>query len=502
MKSIKRTILLLLCLCLLPAFAVADDAPAAKDLSASCTLTYTGRHPGAGTAIHSRFFEATVTFAEGELFRFAWTDDVPAYYLCTQWLTVPQTARVVSYDRDGAVLAETPLPPYMDSFYPLPDGARAVEVIAGEGGMTVVRAQMYSEGVTPHPYHDWQPAPEHLDYLLIATHPDDDTLFMGACIPLYGAKDGKVGTVAFLTASKRERMTEAQNGVWAMGSRYYPLFLGFADVPQARRSTEGSKFLAEDVTKALVRLLREHRPLVVFTQDYNGEYGHWQHSRVAHCVTEAVQLCADPAYDPDSAAAFGTWEVKKCYVHLYPENPLTLDIDTPIAALGGKTAFEVAKQAFALHESQQSGRHHVNGVREPYSIARFGMVYGTVEAGTDAFDNIDPALLYANLSAQTPAPTETPIPVPTDTPAPTEAPTPVPTDTPAPTEAPTPVPTDTPAPTDTPVPTEAPTPAVSPAPETVSAPTVWTLPVIALLCAAELAAAIGIAALVVLRKRK
>ena len=211
MKSIKRTILLLLCLCLLPAFAVADDAPAAKDLSASCTLTYTGRHPGAGTAIHSRFFEATVTFAEGELFRFAWTDDVPACYLCTQWLTVPQTARVVSYDRDGAVLAETPLPPYMDSFYPLPDGARAVEVIAGEGGMTVVRAQMYSEGVTPHPYHDWQPAPEHLDYLLIATHPDDDTLFMGACIPLYGAKDGKVGTVAFLTRA-HDRSAERRLG--------------------------------------------------------------------------------------------------------------------------------------------------------------------------------------------------------------------------------------------------------------------------------------------------
>lgn len=140
-------------------------------------------------------------------------------------------------------------------------------------------------------------------------------------------------------------------------------------------------------------MLREYGPLVVFSHDLNGEYGHWQHRIVASSILEACRYAADPEYDPLSLEEFGTWEVKKCYLHLYEENPLVMDVSTPLESRGGRTALEVAKDAFKLHRSQQNGRHEVEDENGKHPLNRFGMVCGTVEAGSDVFDNIDPALL-------------------------------------------------------------------------------------------------------------
>ena len=157
-------------------------------------------------------------------------------------------------------------------------------------------------------------------------------------------------------------------------------------------------FLPDAVTLSLVRIFRQHRPLVVFTHDVNGEYGHWQHKVVSASTVEACKLAADESYDPASAAEFGVWEVKKCYLHLYAEDPLVLDVNAPLVSFGGKSALEVAREAFLKHGSQQTGRFRVQADWDPYPISRLGMAYGTVEAGTDAFDNIDPQLLVSALS--------------------------------------------------------------------------------------------------------
>ncbi len=72
----------------------------------------------------------------------------------------------------------------------------------------------------------------------------------------------------------------------------------------------------------------------------------------------------------------------------------------------------------------------------------------------------------ASAETETPAPTVTPTPAPTETPAPTATPTPAPTETPVPTPTPTPAPTETQSPTatPTPAPTETPGATVTPKP--------------------------------------
>ena len=39
-------------------------------------------------------------------------------------------------------------------------------------------------------------------------------------------------------------------------------------------------------------------------------------------------------------------------MHLYDENPIVLDIDTPLEEFGGLTAFQVSQRAFRHHKSQ------------------------------------------------------------------------------------------------------------------------------------------------------
>lgn len=51
------------------------------------------------------------------------------------------------------------------------------------------------------------------------------------------------------------------------------------------------------------------------------------------------------------------WDTPKLYLHMAEESPLVLDVDRPLAAFGGKTAFEVAWEAMMYHQSQLQYAH-------------------------------------------------------------------------------------------------------------------------------------------------
>lgn len=254
----------------------------------------------------------------------------------------------------------------------------------------------YSGGA-PKDYHPWEPTPDKTDYLLVATHPDDDTLFMGAVIPTYGVGRGLTGAVLYMTTRDRVRRTEALNGAWMMGLRKYPMMAGMRDVMSKKRGERGRVFELEDVERVIVRSIRRVRPEVVVSHDLKGEYGHWQHVVVAEAVTLAVRDAADPDYDPESAKESGVWQVKKLYLHLSDTNPIFIRATLPMRAFGGRTALEVAQEAYRCHRSQILGNHPCNNGGEN-SLERFGLVFSAVgpDSGVnDLFENIDPSSLSA-----------------------------------------------------------------------------------------------------------
>lgn len=439
MKRVFQSVtgMLLVLLLLLPGVArrSASADGESRDVSAKCTYESSRKSKYLRDRLANLDEKEAHALDAGDWVLIRWSDaPVDFVYFCFSDTVgiEPPPYRIALLDQNGGVIGEREGERYWSSGVAIEEGVYGVRLTVS--GKIKLRTLMAFSGGAPSEYHPWQPTPDKLDFLLIAMHPDDDTLFLGNLMPTYGAERGLTGSILYLATRTPVRRIEALNGAWIMGLRTYPLMAGLPDIPIKYREERKREFLVEDVERTLVRYLRRLRPEVVFTHDDNGEYGHWQHIVTAAAARLAVVDAADPSYDPESANAYGVWQVKKLYLHLAAENPIFISATVPLDAFGGRTGWEIAQEAYQCHQSQRLWNHLCDNENEN-SLERFGLVFSAVgpDSGiNDAFEHVTTG----------PAPTETPTPEPTE--APTEAPTPEPTE--VSTEPPTAAPTQTPAP--------------------------------------------------------
>jgi len=269
----------------------------------------------------------------------------------------------------------------------------------------------------------WQPSCEKADLLIVAAHPDDDALFVGSSVPYYATARGKVCQLCFFTTPSRLRQREALRCAWLMGHRYYPCFDDYEDERFDNRD-EMARFWGgeERVEASMVGLVRRFKPTVLVTHDVHGEYGHGAHKLMALAAQYAADHSGDETVFPDSAEAYGAWNIPKTYLHIYGDHQITLNLRIPLADYDGKSALEVARLGYLEHESQQQWSFRVDD-KYKYSCARFGLYKSFVGDDViceDFFEHISgDSDLLAN-------PTPTPEPTPTPKPAPTPEPTPIP----------------------------------------------------------------------------
>lgn len=432
-KRIRVVALLLVLLSLLPLIAYGVETDPVKTESTPSATTAPAENVSRQCNYHSdiKSFSRknyrdndfnTANYISSEYPLYVELEDSGAQYLCIGWMTQNVERTVRFYGEEEELLYEVRgVSSYHDEALPIPEGTLRLEVSTpGEEQAGVVEVQLYGVGSLPECWsYVWEPTPEQLDFLVVSTHFDDDVLFLGAAMPIYGVEKGYTGTILYMTYQQRLRLDEALQGAWTLGTRYYPLF---AMLPDVYKETfiQAANFTKEIVTESLVRYFRQYKPLVIFTQDTKGEYGHWQHVRVVECVLSAATLAADESYDPESVATYGTWQVQKVYCHMYPENKLMLDTRAPLEAFGGLNAFEIATEAYKKHVSQHQYWFYVSDDNK-YSIGDYGLAFSAVEnPGEDAFDGIDETLLVGYVP---PTPTPSPEPTPTPTPAPTATPT-------------------------------------------------------------------------------
>ena len=330
----------------------------------------------------------------------------------------------------------------------LAEGCQRLELTAREEAFSICELTVYGPGRLPDSCPQPEPPVTRTDLLIVTTHPDDEWIFLGAVYPIYAGERGYTATFAYVTTPNIGRIHEAISSVWSAGMKTLPYFLGFPDIHGSQPASKKAAFKAEEVTLSLVRLYRKIKPLVVVTQDLNGEYGHWQHVVSAHSVLEAATLAQDPEYDPESAEEWGLWTVKKVYHHLGEDGRIMLDIDAPLSAYEGMTAFEVAQRAFGEHKSQHQYTHRpTKNTENFYDMRRFGLTFTSVgpDTGSDMFEHIEENELAEVILNATPTPEPTPEPTPTAEPTPGPTPSPTMTPSPAPTAEPTAAPTITPA---------------------------------------------------------
>ncbi len=270
----------------------------------------------------------------------------------------------------------------------------------------------FQEGPLPDYVQQWQPPRDDgVDLLLLATHGDDDQLYFAGLLPTYAGERGYRVQVAYFTDHRNlnnVRAHEMLNGLWATGVRHYPVFGVFEDFRIDSKEKTYQRYetkygrTRQELLGFVVEQLRRFRPQVVVGHDLEGEYGHGMHRVYADLLTQALPLSGDPAAYPEQA--YGPWDVPKAYLHLYKENPIVMDYDTPLEAFDGLTAFQVTqKLGFPSHKSQfkyQSFRHWLYGedgtitkasqIRK-FSPCQFGLyrsLVGPDTAGNDFMENI------------------------------------------------------------------------------------------------------------------
>lgn len=258
--------------------------------------------------------------------------------------------------------------------------------------MRIVELEVYSDGERPESVQVWEPTVEKADLLMVVAHPDDEYIFMGALIPYYGAEWGKRVLVCYITESEFCRRTELLDGLWTAGLRTYPLIGKFYDRYTMDLGTAYEKIGKKKVQEYMIEVFRHYKPEVVVTHDINGEYGHGVHKVCADIVINALKRSGDKSVCRQSAKDYGTWEVKKCYIHLYEKNQIRFDWEAlKLEAFGGMSALEVADAAWQCHTSQAlKGKYEVY-VSGPYDSQVYGLYYTSVGKDTEMtgfFENI------------------------------------------------------------------------------------------------------------------
>lgn len=308
---------------------------------------------------------------------------------------------------------------FLHAYVALPQPAQHVRLAVTSEKKTALRINdlfVLSEGDLPDWVQVWQPTEEKADILFLSTHPDDELIFFGGAIPTYAVEQQRKVVVAYFTRSNTTRSSELLNGLWHMGVRTYPVIGNFKDSYaknlKAAYKSAGSK---GKVNEWIVGLYRQYKPEVVVTQDTNGEYGHKQHMMIADAAQNCIALAANEDEFTASTIAYGTWQVKKLYLHLYPENQITFDWTVPLKSMNGATGIELAEEAYTLHKTQASSGMSVTETGTKYDNRVFGLAFTTVGEDVrkdDFLENIyDAPGSYdaaANNVEATPAPTEVP----------------------------------------------------------------------------------------------
>ncbi len=334
-------------------------------------------------------YDSYVSFDAGETITI--TGNEPFYGLYIIW-GAPSDPWTFGYN---GKTVESGTHGFLHEYLPV-DGGTASCTISLEKSERICSITAYSAGALPDSVQVWEPSCQNADLLVFSTHADDEILFMGGVLATYGGSQGLAVQVVYMTQywdGLRIREHEKLDGLWASGIKHYPVNGSFSDLYAETLEQANSIYNYDEVVSFVTEQVRRFKPLICVTQDLNGEYGHGGHQLLAHAVCDAADSSADSSFCSDSASAFGTWDIPKTYLHLYPENKITMDLRLPLEKMGGQTALDIAAAAYKQHVSQQWCWFYVSDDYE-YSCADFGLYRTTVGADTEGNSMLEHIVTY------------------------------------------------------------------------------------------------------------
>ena len=304
-----------------------------------------------------------------------WSYDLQAMDGDGQWQTVAQSK-------------------YLTDWFEISPGVSRLRIRStGRERIRIAEIRAFGPGERPDDVQDWQDL-DKCDLMLRACHPGDEVLWLAGLLPDYAGERGYKVQLAMMTPDYGDRQLELLRCAWHCGVRYYPYFIGFHDKHGGSMDKQFTQWNGKNkVLKEVIVCIRRFKPEVLVTHGQNGEYGHSAHRVTSWAATECFTRAADQKEFAESAKEYGTWQIKKLYLHEYAENRITMDWTQPLAAFGGKTGFDIAEEAYQFHATQVAIGHYEfqRGPEGDHDNTAFGLYATTVgpdEAGNDFMEHI------------------------------------------------------------------------------------------------------------------
>ena len=272
------------------------------------------------------------------------------------------------------------------------EGVKAFRITATcKERLRIAELRMFGEGDRPADAQEWTTIGK-CDMMLLTAHPDDEILWFAGLLPTYAGERKLKVQCAVMVPTGGQRKLELLSAIWHCGVTAYPEFIGLIDKNGHAVDKQYALWRGENrVLKLVTAVIRKHQPEVIVTHGEKGEYGHGAHRATCDAAKKCVKYASNEKKFPDSVKAYGTWQVKKLYLHEYEKNVIPCDWSVPLEAFGGKTGYEVAEEAFTFHGSQvrRDWNFEVHG---EHDNASFGLYYTTVGEDTgigDFMEHID-----------------------------------------------------------------------------------------------------------------
>ena len=315
------------------------------------------------------------------------------HYLYICWYR-PPAPYVIHINGGGVSAGEDG---YVFEFIELVEPTKEVQLyFSARESISDIRA--FGSGSIPDDVQRWSPPLQQADVLVFPAHADDETVFFGALIASCVDRGLDV-QVCFMVEHFTDfgyawhtREQEMLGALWELGVRNYPIIGPFQDHFVTTWDDADKVFHLNDVIGYEVEQIRRFKPLVVVGHDRYGEYGHGAHMMAGQALVSAVKLSANEKNYVRSAKRWGAWNPPKLYLHM-AENPIMLDVETPLESFGGRTAFEVASDAMLYHVSQLQYEHRpmLQDKDHPrYDCRVWGLVRSLVgeDTGNDIMENV------------------------------------------------------------------------------------------------------------------
>lgn len=349
----------------------------AENIASSCRLTVV-----VGNGSVSRLLDGNVTSSctSNDSFELEIQSETPIYGIYLIWNHTPPKW-TLSGDETvcGGDLG------FWHEYKPLNGGLSYTLTWDGKG--TLADIYLFDKGDIPEYVQVWEPPCEKADFLLLPTHADDEHLWFGGTMPYYGGELGYKIQVVYLMKHVYGRHHELINGLWTVGIRNYPVISEFNDRYCDDIHEAKTYYPEEEVAAFLVENIRRFKPEVIVGHDLEGEYGHGAHILNATVLSQrALAEANDPEKFSESYQKYGTWETKKCYLHLYRENEIFINWkEKSLSSFDGKNAYDMAQLGFEQHKSQVAYFSMSLDNRSRYGNGLFGLCSSTV--GADVLKN-------------------------------------------------------------------------------------------------------------------